>query len=156
MSMGRAADDLDAAHGPPDELEISGHPSAPPGGSFGSVTCTSPRIETAGARSTAWPCGRNGRGDGWTARWRRSFRITDRHGVRTSFRFWPVDQAIGGSRTAPGDRVVVCLVRNSEARVTAFLDYYLRLGARHIVLVDNGSTDRTIEKACESEDRVRS
>jgi hypothetical protein len=30
----------------------------------------------------------------------------------------------------------------------------LKLGARHIVLVDNGSTDRTLEAACRSADRV--
>ena len=92
---------------------------------------------------------------GRLARWRRSFRIT-RHAWLS--RFVPLNVAwikrSETSRTAPGDLAVVCLVRNSEARVTAFLNYYLGLGARHIVLVDNASTDRTIETACESDDRV--
>lgn len=54
----------------------------------------------------------------------------------------------------PQDLTVVCLVKDSQQRVSAFLDYYLDLGARHIVLADNGSTDETVERACRSDERV--
>jgi len=92
---------------------------------------------------------------GRLARWRRSLRIARDEWLS---RFVPlnvgwVKRATAISATSD-DLVVVCLVRNSEARVSAFLDYYLKLGAQHIVLVDNGSTDRTVEKACQSDDRV--
>jgi hypothetical protein len=63
-------------------------------------------------------------------------------------------QRSAARRSAPDELVVVCLVRNGEPRITDFLDYYLELGAQHIVLVDNASTDRTLETACRSADRV--
>jgi hypothetical protein len=55
---------------------------------------------------------------------------------------------------APEGLVVVCLARDSEPRVSAFLDYYLRMGARHVVLVDNDSADQTVARACQLGDRV--
>jgi len=39
---------------------------------------------------------------------------------------------------------VVCLVRNGEKWIQSFLDHYFDLGAVHICLMDNGSTDATI------------
>jgi glycosyltransferase involved in cell wall biosynthesis len=41
--------------------------------------------------------------------------------------------------------VVLCVVRNGELYLRSFLDHYDRLGARHIVFLDNGSTDATVE-----------
>lgn len=39
--------------------------------------------------------------------------------------------------------VVVCLVRNGAVFVAEFLRHYRELGAKHIILLDNGSTDET-------------
>jgi hypothetical protein len=42
--------------------------------------------------------------------------------------------------------VVVCLVRNGRWYVDGFIDHHLRLGASHIVFLDNGSGDGTAER----------
>lgn len=41
--------------------------------------------------------------------------------------------------------VVLCLVRNGRPYVKAFVDHYSALGAEHIFIMDNGSTDGTVE-----------
>jgi hypothetical protein len=43
--------------------------------------------------------------------------------------------------------VVVCLVRDGAAHLDGFVEHYRRLGAAHIVLLDNGSRDGTLERA---------
>lgn len=43
--------------------------------------------------------------------------------------------------------VVLCLVRNGVTHLPTFLRYYERLGARHIVFIDNKSTDDTVRLA---------
>jgi hypothetical protein len=70
-----------------------------------------------------------------------------RHRLRAgTFRFtvsW-----ISGPRTVPAARdelVVVCLVRNGALYVPEFLRHYRELGAKHIVFLDNGSTDGTAD-----------
>lgn len=45
------------------------------------------------------------------------------------------------------DVVVVAPVRNGEDHIADFIEYYRTLGASEIVLLDNGSTDRTVELA---------
>ena len=40
--------------------------------------------------------------------------------------------------------IVLCLVRNGEYYIKSFIEHYLTLGAKHIVFLDNGSTDDTI------------
>jgi hypothetical protein len=45
------------------------------------------------------------------------------------------------------DLILVCLVRNGEAHVEDFLTHHFGLGIRHAVLLDNGSTDRTVQIA---------
>lgn len=47
--------------------------------------------------------------------------------------------------------VVLCLVRDGRPYVRAFVEHYLSLGAKHIFLLDNGSTDGTLEVASEYE-----
>lgn len=47
----------------------------------------------------------------------------------------------------PDDLVVVCLVRDGAAYFAEFLAHYRDLGARHVVFLDNGSTDGTVEVA---------
>ena len=41
--------------------------------------------------------------------------------------------------------LVICVVRNGESYVRPFMAHYRALGARHIVLLDNGSTDGTLD-----------
>ena len=40
--------------------------------------------------------------------------------------------------------IVLCVVRNGEMHVKSFIEHHLALGVKHIVLLDNGSTDDTI------------
>ena len=44
---------------------------------------------------------------------------------------------------------VVCLVRDGEPWVRAFAEHYFDLGARHLVFLDNGSSDDTVSAASE-------
>lgn len=53
----------------------------------------------------------------------------------------------------PSRLIVVCLVRDGENYVETFVEHHLRLGAAGIVLLDNGSRDRTRERAA-AMDRV--
>src|SRR5215207_8389327 len=41
--------------------------------------------------------------------------------------------------------VVVCLVRDGRPYVRSFVEHYRSLGAKHLVCLDNGSTDGTVE-----------
>src|SRR5262249_27834079 len=43
--------------------------------------------------------------------------------------------------------LVLCVVRNGALHVKSFLEHHLALGAAHVVLLDNGSTDPTIDLA---------
>jgi glycosyltransferase involved in cell wall biosynthesis len=43
--------------------------------------------------------------------------------------------------------IVICVVRNGRVYVNSFVKYYFRLGVKHIVFLDNGSTDNTVELA---------
>jgi glycosyltransferase involved in cell wall biosynthesis len=55
-----------------------------------------------------------------------------------------------GPRRVPyGDDelIALCVVRNGAAHVTSFLRHHQRLGVKHIVLLDNGSTDGTVDLA---------
>ncbi|HYO16573.1 MAG TPA: glycosyltransferase family 2 protein [Thermoanaerobaculia bacterium] len=47
----------------------------------------------------------------------------------------------------PDELLAICVVRNGAVHVRSFLDHHLGLGVRHIVLLDNGSTDGTIDLA---------
>lgn len=47
----------------------------------------------------------------------------------------------------PRDVIVVSLVRDGAEHVASFVDHHLRLGARHVVLLDNGSIDETVSRA---------
>ncbi len=44
------------------------------------------------------------------------------------------------------DVIVLCLIRNGEPYLTPFLEHYRRLGAKHFVFLDNGSSDGTVRK----------
>ena len=60
---------------------------------------------------------------------------------------------VHGARTVrldPSDVIVLCLVKNGELCVRSFVDHYSSLGAKHIVFMDNGSTDRTVPLAMAS------
>src|SRR5579872_602451 len=43
--------------------------------------------------------------------------------------------------------IIICVVRNGCVYVNSFIKYYLALGVKHIVFLDNGSTDNTVELA---------
>jgi len=43
--------------------------------------------------------------------------------------------------------IVLCVVRNGALHVKSFFEHHLALGVAHIVLLDNGSTDATIDLA---------
>lgn len=43
--------------------------------------------------------------------------------------------------------IVLCVVRNGALHVKSFLEHHQALGVRHVVLLDNGSTDQTVELA---------
>lgn len=45
----------------------------------------------------------------------------------------------------PDEMIVLCAVRNGLPWVSTFIRYYQRQGARHVVFLDNGSTDGTPE-----------
>ena len=45
--------------------------------------------------------------------------------------------------------IVVCLVRDGEPWVRSFIEHYFSLGAKHIVFLDNDSTDDTVSVASE-------
>ena len=57
-----------------------------------------------------------------------------------------VEYVSGPDRTTlrPTDLVVLCLVRDGEGHLEHFVEHYLRLGARLLVLLDNGSVDNTM------------
>jgi glycosyltransferase involved in cell wall biosynthesis len=40
--------------------------------------------------------------------------------------------------------IVLCVVRNGETYIKSFVEHYFSLGVKHIVFLDNGSTDNTI------------
>jgi glycosyltransferase involved in cell wall biosynthesis len=46
---------------------------------------------------------------------------------------------------APDELLVLCVVRNGELYVRSFIDHYRSLGAKHLVFLDNGSTDNTVQ-----------
>jgi len=48
---------------------------------------------------------------------------------------------------SPDELVVICVVRNGGVYVASFIKHYFGLGAKHIVFLDNGSTDNTAEIA---------
>jgi hypothetical protein len=57
---------------------------------------------------------------------------------------------VGGRREFKGSRkdvVVACMVRNGAEYIVPFMKHYFALGAKHIVFMDNGSTDGTVALA---------
>ncbi len=50
-------------------------------------------------------------------------------------------------RCAPDQAIVVCLAKDAHAHIGAFIAHYERLGVAGIVLLDNGSSDDTVQQA---------
>ena len=48
---------------------------------------------------------------------------------------------------AENQAIVVCLVRDAAYHIRPFIEHYRQLGVRHIVLLDNGSSDETVRLA---------
>lgn len=72
-----------------------------------------------------------------------------RHRLRARVFPWTLSWVSGprAVSASPEDLVVVCLVRNGAHYLPEFLRHYRDLGARHIVFLDNGSTDATEDLA---------
>jgi len=47
---------------------------------------------------------------------------------------------------APGNVVLIALVRNGSYYLDAFFEHYRAMGVQHFVFIDNGSTDGTLER----------
>lgn len=47
----------------------------------------------------------------------------------------------------PNDWIVLCVVSNGESYIENFINHYFSIGAKHIVFLDNESTDRTLKLA---------
>lgn len=47
----------------------------------------------------------------------------------------------------PEELVVLCLVRDGRPYMKSFIEHYFSLGVKHIVFLDNGSTDGTVQVA---------
>ncbi len=54
----------------------------------------------------------------------------------------------GSTEFAPDGVTVICVARNEADRLPGFLAHYRHLGARHIHVIDNGSSDETPAIAC--------
>ena len=67
-----------------------------------------------------------------TKRWSLHFDIEHLHGP-------------GEIKRGPEELLVVCLVRDGRPFIKSFVEHYSGLGAKHIVFLDNGSTDGTVE-----------
>src|SRR5215210_6417977 len=52
----------------------------------------------------------------------------------------------------PDELVVLCLVRDGRPYVRSFLEHYASMGVKHMVFLDNGSTDGTVEALQEYDD----
>lgn len=76
--------------------------------------------------------------------------------ARTRRRVFPLRvRHVAGPATVASDDgsvVVVCLVRDGAAHLDDFVRHYRGLGASGIVLLDNGSTDGTVDRAAEFDD----
>lgn len=65
------------------------------------------------------------------------------------------DLAVVRDRTASiarGDHLVVVVLRNEAPRMPFFLDHYRRIGVRHFLVIDNGSTDALMDVLGEAQD----
>lgn len=50
-------------------------------------------------------------------------------------------------RLSSNEAVVTCMVKNGEYYIESFIEHHTQIGFRHIFLLDNGSTDKTISLA---------
>ena len=75
-------------------------------------------------------------------------------GIRRAFVGWRVHHHSGLRERpgGPGDPIVFCILRNGMPWLEAFLDHHRALGFRHFVMLDNGSTDGTLEVLAEQQD----
>lgn len=67
--------------------------------------------------------------------------------IYIGFHTTDVKLAKNRKRRLAGDVVVITLMKNEELFINDFINHYLDLRVDHIVILDNGSSDRTIEIA---------
>ena len=93
---------------------------------------------------------------GMASRWRAKARLATRKILRSiihCYRILRLKSSIyhvyGKSRLnySKDELVVICVVRNGHIYVNSFIKYHFAKGAKHIVFLDNGSTDDTIKIA---------
>jgi len=71
-------------------------------------------------------------------------------GLHDRFTLWRESRVVQGSgRVVLGDTdcAVVTLMKDAEWFIGPFIEHHLARGAAHMVVIDNGSTDRTVEIA---------
>lgn len=87
------------------------------------------------------------RPDDWLERVRRASRRTVEFGIRGRLLPSRVRHIHGATavRYGPDDVLVIVVVRNGASYVDAYVEHHQRMGAAHIVALDNGSTDGTID-----------
>jgi hypothetical protein len=81
-----------------------------------------------------------------------------RHHLADPLRMWLLPMRVhhvhGARRIcrSAGDLLAITVVRDGRYYVEAFLDHHRRLGIRHFVMLDNGSTDGTLDVLCAQPD----
>ena len=79
--------------------------------------------------------------------WRWQTRAITSLGFAATARRIEVLRAAAGAAPSPESLVVVCLMRDAGGYVDSFIEHYRRIGAARIVMLDNDSTDDSVERA---------
>jgi len=79
--------------------------------------------------------------------WRQQTRAITSLGFAATARRIEVVRSGASVAPSPESLAVVCLMRDAGGYVDSFIEHYRRLGAGRIVLLDNGSTDDSVERA---------
>ena len=79
--------------------------------------------------------------------WRQQTRAITSLGFAATARRVEVVREGASVTPTPESLVVVCLMRDAGGYVDSFVEHYRRIGAVGIVLLDNGSTDDSVERA---------
>lgn len=83
---------------------------------------------------------------GWTSRIKKFFNIFILRKIQLLILHFEVKHIYGPEKIdyGPNELIVLCLIRDGELHVKSFIEHYFRLGIKHIVLLDNNSTDATV------------
>lgn len=83
---------------------------------------------------------------GWTSQIKKFFNIFILRKIQLLILHFEVKHVYGPKKIdyGPNELIVLCLIRDGELHVKSFIEHYLHLGVRHIVFLDNNSTDATV------------